>query len=499
MLHVVWLKRDLRLYDHQPLYEAVQSGEAILPIYIAEPSIWQGQELSARHFQFVKESLIDLQKSFRQKDGSLYTAIAEMEDVLADIHRTFGEFILYAHEENGTPHTYERDLRVHEWMKERGLEFREYQHYGVVRALKSRDNFQDYWEQFMNKPLIPVSEQIPCVEKNEVPDSMTENLEILNDFKVEGKQIETGQVGGERRAHHTFNDFLDNRYQSYHFHISKPMASAESCSRLSPYLAWGNLSMRYAVQKTREKMGESSKGQKHLKMFMSRLHWHCHFIQRLEDDPSITKHAINPAFDQIRTEWDEEAFTRWYNGQTGIPMIDAAMRALHETGWVNFRSRAMVVSFVCNTLLLDWRKPGHALAGLFLDYEPGIHYSQIQMQSGTTGFNTIRIYNPVKQGIDHDPDGAFIKRFVPELRSIPVSFIHQPWELPNFNDLNYPAPIVDIPSANKKARDLLWSVKQTDEAKSTAQKQLKKHGSRKRREKEQERHTEEQLSLDLFE
>ncbi len=151
------------------------------------------------------------------------------------------------------------------------------------------------------------------------------------------------------------------------------------------------------------------------------------------------------------------------------------------------------------TLLLDWRKPGHALAGLFLDYEPGIHYSQIQMQSGTTGFNTIRIYNPVKQGIDHDPDGAFIKRFVPELRSIPVSFIHQPWQLPNFNELDYPSPIVDIPSANKKARDLLWSIKQTDEAKSTAQKQLKKHGIRKRKEKEREQQTEEQLSLDLFE
>ncbi|MCA1010362.1 FAD-binding domain-containing protein [Halobacillus halophilus] len=499
MLHVVWLKRDLRLYDHQPLYEAVQSGEPILPIYVAEPSIWLEQELSARHFQFVKESLMDLQKSFRQKGGNLFIAIGEMEEVLVDIHRTFGEFILHAHEENGTPHTYKRDLRVHDWMKERGLDFKEYQHYGVVRRLKSRDDFQAYWEQFMNKPLIPVSDQIPCVETNEVPDSLTDHLDVLKKFEVKGERIATGQVGGERRAHHTFNDFLDNRYESYHFHISKPMASAESCSRLSPYLSWGNLSMRYAVQKTREKMDDSPKGRKHLKMFMSRLHWHCHFIQRLEDDPTITEHAINPAFDQIRNEWNEEAFTRWYNGQTGIPMIDAAMRALHETGWVNFRSRAMVVSFVCNTLLLDWRKPGHALAGLFLDYEPGIHYSQIQMQSGTTGFNTIRIYNPVKQGRDHDPDGAFIKRFVPELRAIPVSFIHQPWELPNFSELDYPAPIVDIPSANKKARDLLWSVKQTDEAKSRAHKQLKKHGSRKRREKKRKQQTEEQLSLDLFE
>ncbi|RWZ58020.1 deoxyribodipyrimidine photo-lyase [Halobacillus fulvus] len=498
MLHVVWFKRDLRLYDHAPLQEAVQSGEPILPIYVAEPSIWQGQELSARHYQFVKESLADLQVSLQKKGGELYVAVGEMEEVLSSIYEKYGAFTLHAHEENGTPHTFDRDKRVHRWMKEKGLLFKEKQHFGVVRRLKSRDDFAEHWENFIRQPLIPVAEDIPCVE--EVPSLLTPNFEKLEEFYVGGTRLDRGQTGGERHAHRTFSEFLDRRFESYNFHISKPLASSVSCSRLSPYLAWGNISIRYVTQKTEEKMRECSpKERKHLQGFMSRIHWHCHFIQRIEDDPDISRQTLNPAFDEVRKEWDEQAFRRWYEGKTGIPMIDASMRALHETGWINFRSRAMVVSFICNTLMLDWRKPADALAGLFLDYEPGIHYSQMQMQSGSTGFNTIRIYNPIKQGIEHDPDGAFIRKFIPELRDVPPLFIHEPWKLSDFDALSYPEPIVDVPSANKRARDILWAVKGSKKAKASAEKQLEKHGSRKWKPKKKPEPEEgEQLTLNLF-
>lgn len=477
MMHVVWFKRDLRVLDHQPLFEAHQHGD-VLPIYIVEPSIWEQKDLSARHFQFVLESLEDLSKNIQSLSGQLFLAIAEMEDILQAIYDTYGPFRLLAHEEHGTPETFARDIRVHQWMAEKNLIFTEFQGMGVTRRLSSRDHFQINWEAYMTKEIIPIPSSLKTPAK--VPALLTNSLEAIQNFHVKGSRIQFGQLGGETEAHNVLTSFFQQRFKHYNFHISKPYQSATSCSRLSPYIAWGNISMRYVVQETRKLLhgNVTTFYKKQLEAFLSRLHWHCHFIQRIEDDANITTQSINPAFDTIRNDWDEALFRKWYFGQTGIPLVDAAMRCLHQTGWINFRSRAMVLSFVCNTLLLDWRRPALGLAQLFLDYEPGIHFSQVQMQAGTTGFNTIRVYNPVKMGKDHDADGAFIRHFVPELRSVPNDFIHEPWLYPRFHELQYPTPIVEIQQANKQARNMLYSVKQSNEAKSIAKVALKKHGSR---------------------
>lgn len=178
------------------------------------------------------------------------------------------------------------------------------------------------------------------------------------------------------------------------------------------------------------------------------------------------------------------------------------MRSLRATGWINFRMRAMLVSFAAYDLFLDWRTFSHFLANQFLDYEPGIHYPQIQMQSGTTGINALRMYDPVKQGYDHDSRGDFIRTWVPELAKIQGQAIHEPWRLSPLElreagidfGREYPERIVNHQEAVRAARARIAQARGNPETKAATKSTLAKHGSRKRRARPKELR-ESQLSL----
>ncbi len=300
------------------------------------------------------------------------------------------------------------------------------------------------------------------------------------------------QQGGERRARTTVVSFLRERGHGYSGAMSSPVSGEQGCSRLSPYLAWGCISMREVHQRTERRLAQARRARggtwaRDLTAFRSRLRWNGHFVQRLESEPASEFQNLNRGYDGMReADFDADHFAAWCAGRTGYPMVDAVMRSLHATGWTTFRMRAMLISFAAHDLWLHWRSPAVFLARHFLDFEPGIHFSQVQMQSGTTGINRLRIYDPTKQAREHDPDGRFIRRWVPELQAVPDDWIHAPWTLPPLLQhslgvvigRDYPAPIVDHLEAVRRARRIeeAWGAK--PRVRDEAQRVFAEHGSR---------------------
>ena len=486
---LVWFKRDLRVADHAPLTAAARNGPVIC-LYIYEPSLMGAADFSARHLLFINDSLRELDQKLQELGSRLVICHGEAVAVLAELQRRTGFIQIRVHQETTNSLGYKRDRAVLDWARDAGVAVTEYRQNGVVRRLQSRDGWASQWQAFANAPLVAAPKALLDGSRSlaSVGVLPPEHFGLLDDG------LESRQQGGMSEADRIFRSFLKKRSTHYLQGLSSPLTAWDSCSRLSPYLAYGNLSLRtvyqHALLKRRElqrMLGRQDPWSESLTTFIERLHWHCHFIQKLEDEPAIEFENMNPAFDGLREEaFNEDYFAAWCEGRTGFPMVDACMRALVTTGWINFRMRAMLISVSSYHLWLHWRRPALHLARLFVDYEPGIHYSQVQMQSGTTGINATRIYSPIKQALDHDPNGEFIRQWLPELARVPAEFIVEPHRMPRtvqqqsgcLIGSDYPAPIVDHARAYQAAQQQMRKIKMSAKASGDSDRVFARHGSR---------------------
>ncbi|QPN68398.1 FAD-binding domain-containing protein [Synechococcus sp. CBW1006] len=471
-VQIVWFKRDLRVVDHQPLLQASRLGP-VLPLVVVEPELWQQPDASARQWAFCSESLENLRRALAELGQPLVVRTGRVEAVLERARRYFGVAGLWSHEETGNGWTYDRDRRVALWARHHGITWTESPQTGVIRRLRSRNGWARRWEERMACLLSPAPEALqPLGDLDPGPIPSASDLGLAPD-PCPGRQL-----GGRQEGLVVLESFLSERGACYHRELSSPRTAFRSCSRLSPHLAWGTVSLREVVQANRRYPGRR-------RGFEERLHWHCHFIQKLESQPDLEFCELHPLTAGLRSS-DPERLEAWAEGRTGLPFVDACMRALIATGWINFRMRAMLMSVASYHLWLPWRESGMRLARLFVDYEPGIHWSQCQMQSGTTGINTIRIYNPIKQGQDHDPNGDFICQWVPELDRVPPVHRHQPWTMAATTQLrvgcvlgvDYPLPIVEPAAAAREARERLWALRQEQGFAELADAVQHRHGSR---------------------
>ncbi len=492
MVQVVWFKRDLRTCDHAPLAIAAKSGP-VIPLYIVEPDYWSGPDVSARQWLAIRPALEELNARLEKLGAPLIIRVGNAVEVLTEIHAVNRISSIFSHEETGNAFTFARDKAVKVFCRAHQIKSIELRQFGVFRALETRDAWAALHRQHMAKDLIPEPLRLDAVDG-----LSSQNLPMAEELGLLADGCPIPQPGTRQNALILMNSFFGGRGVDYRRSMSSPHEGRLACSRLSVSLSTGAISMRETLHRCyleRRQLALCVEQKRAIPLtavdsLMARLHWHCHFIQKLESEPELEWRAQHPTHEAARQtiQQADPWLEAWATGHTGLPFVDACMRSLIATGWLNFRMRAMVQSVASYHLALNWRASGERLARLFTDYEPGIHWSQVQMQSGQTGINIPRIYNPVKQGYDQDPEGTFTRQWLPELAKVPLSFLQEPWLLDANGQaaagvklgVDYPLRIVDHVEAARIAKLKLTAIRAEAGYRTKADGVFIRHGSRKR-------------------
>ena len=466
-LDIIILNRNIRLEDNAALYYG-SLRQNYLVLYVFDETYWTSNGRSPRQARFLFDCLEELNQRLKNYNSCIYVFDGSYDALTVWIESYCSEAVIHLNHLTDTEHLAQQ-LKKFKAHHSKRRELKIYRDFGIQVGNVDRDTWSKDWRELMNSPLLPAPKASRVKNSCSLLRFSAFHPCILNKHQA----YEIFQRGGSTQAANLLETFLAERCRDYQTSISSPKTAEYSCSRLSPHITYGSISLRSIYKKATSRV-QISQNKKDLQSFIKRLYWHCHFIQKLETEPRIEYRSMHSMCDDLRPNVDSELIERWFVGETGFPFLDACMKFLRQSGWINFRMRAMIMSFASYNLWQPWQATSPLLAQLFVDYEPGIHICQAQMQSGVTGINLPRIYSVTKQSRDQDPNADWIKKILPELQSFAPSEIHRA-------DLKgkYPAKIVDLEETGKIARDLIWSLRKDSEFKKIARSVYLLHGSRK--------------------
>lgn len=457
---LVWHRADLRTTDNAALAAAAADADARpVPAFVFDPRYYRPDALAcdARR-EFLHESLADLRRQYRSLGSNLALLEGDPRERLRTLLDSGAVDAVYLNRDVTARRGRERDRDVLDWPAATA-----FADDGIVRpgpenrdpggtvTVETREGWGDQCESYFEADPRPRPDSLP---PNPLDSDVTLN-DVRERYDVTPTKTavpEGGTVAGNERL----SGFCE-RVGEYPSVVSPPAAAEGRSSRLSPYLAFGCLSVRQAYQTIQD--APDGRGRS---MFESRLYWNRHYNQKLADWPGWTETAANPVFRGFRRdEHDPELVAAWQKGRTGFPMVDAAMRALVETGYINFRMRAMCASVFCYILREWWRRGADFMYAHLIDADAAINYTQWQAQAGLVGVHPIRVYDPAKQVREYDPDGDFVREYVPELAPLPDEHLPRPEKAPlAVQDeagvdvgTDYPYPVVDFEARADRARE----------------------------------------------
>ncbi|UBF24149.1 DNA photolyase family protein [Kovacikia minuta CCNUW1] len=441
---IVWFRRDLRIADHAPLYRAALRG-SVIPVFVFDRALLHHPETAVSRVAFMLECLRSLDQDLRDRGGRLILRSGDPVDVLpALIQETQAEGI-YAHIDFERIYGRVRDARLNQKLAEQNLKIRWFEPSATTPELIPYPQYRDLWYADMGADPVPVPGRV------QVPSEViSEPLPTLAELGLnsDNKPI---PPGGTQAARQLLQEFLMEKSDRYYWQLSYP--SAEATTGLSPHIKFGAISIRECFQTARRlERSPDQRIQRSCKQLISRLRWGNGFAQRFRYLPQLELRSLYSVFDTEGWGFDETLYQAWQQGQTGFPIVDAAARCLQATGgWkeLNFRSRALYASFLSNLLGMDWRFGALHFMRHLIDGDCPIDHYQWAMQAGVTHCvdkTWTRIYNPEQSAVDRcDPEGAFIKRWIPELKNLPPECLGSP---PPIN--GYPAPILNYKKARRQ-------------------------------------------------
>ncbi|WP_173918501.1 deoxyribodipyrimidine photo-lyase [Halobacillus sp. Marseille-Q1614] len=463
---VVWFRRDLRLNDHTALVHALenlQEQDELLLLFHIHPKLIE--EFTIRHDYFF-QTLKALTKECEKLKAPVHFLYGEIEEAFAELLQNLPniEAVYFNFDETGFGK--DRDHHITEWLHRQEIAVHSFtdHHIHSAREIQKKDGgfykvFSPYFKKWQQLTKPKPAE----VKKQKLKEYAVDYRSFFNKGEAEWQSLQkkfryNGKDIGERSALKRLDLFLDGAI--YDYDKDRDFPAVDGTSLMSRYLRTGSISARTIYQKLLEET-DGRKGQKGIETYIKELAWrdfynmNYHFYPQAEDEEMVGKYR------GISWNMDEEYLERWKKGQTGYPLIDAAMRQLNETEWMHNRLRMAAASFLTKDLLMDWRIGERYFKERLVDYEPASNIGgwQWAASTGTDPVPYFRVFNPTRQSERFDPHGRFIKEWVAELKDVEKKYIHEPHLMPGeaqqkancIIGQDYPEPIVDHKTMRKKA------------------------------------------------